>query len=256
MKTTGSPWALITGVGRGNMAAGIALELNRNGFRTVLLGYDAGQVRAVARELEQNHQYAPVQAACDFATLRCTGEHTFKALVDGLRQEVDEITAVVHAAGLAAVGSFLETEEALFDKTFAVNLKAPFFLTQEILRSGWMRRGVIVNISSTVGESTHGWAGGMAYSMSKSSLTHWSQMMARELAPEIRVNTVLPGSIDTPMADELLGNEGKKAMAASIPLKRLGTSAEVASVVMELLNNPYLSGTEIRVDGARTVGSG
>jgi len=96
----------------------------------------------------------------------------------------------------------------------------------------------------------------MAYSMSKSSLTHWSQMMARELAPEIRVNTVLPGSIDTPMADELLGNEGKKAMAASIPLKRLGTSAEVGSVVMELLNNPYLSGTEIRVDGARTVGSG
>jgi len=91
--------------------------------------------------------------------------------------------------------------------------------------------------------------------MSKSAFTLWSQMIASELAPSIRVNTILPGSIDTPMAENLLGDEGKKKMAESIPLKRLGKTEEVASMVLELIGNSYLSGTEVRVDGARTVSS-
>jgi len=57
------------------------------------------------------------------------------------------------------------------------------------------------------------------------------------------------------MAENLLGDEGKKKMAESIPLKRLGKTEEVASMVLELIGNSYLSGTEVRVDGARTVSS-
>jgi 3-oxoacyl-[acyl-carrier protein] reductase len=246
-------WALITGVGLGNMAEGIAMGFHNVGIKTVLVGHDQKKVEQVACKLGAGRE-SVIQKSVDFEVMVSHGQKSFADFVDELRKDVSQIHILVHAAGYARAAAFLDTDTKTFERTFAVNLSAPFFLTQEILSSKWMSEGAIINIASTVGESTHGWSGGMAYSLSKSALMLWSQMMAVELAPNIRVNTILPGSIDTPMADELLGESGKKQMADSIPLKRLGSVDEVASVVLELVNNPYLSGTEVRVDGARTVG--
>jgi NAD(P)-dependent dehydrogenase (short-subunit alcohol dehydrogenase family) len=246
-------WALITGVGLGNMAEGIAMGFHNVGIKTLLVGHDQKKVEQVATKLRGGRERV-IQKSVDFEVMVSHGPKSYKEFVDELRKAVPEIHILVHAAGYAREAAFMDTDIETFERTFAVNLSAPFFLTQEILRSKWMSEGAIINIASTVGESTHGWSGGMAYSLSKAAMLLWSQMMAVELAPKIRVNTILPGSIDTPMADELLGESGKKQMAASIPLKRLGSVDEVASVVLELVNNPYLSGTEVRVDGARTVG--
>lgn len=246
-------WALVTGVGSGNMAEGIAMRFHDIGIKTALVGYDREQVDQVASILKGGND-TPIRRSVDFADMVSQGSEGFREFVGGLREDVPEIHILIHAAGYARAAAFMATDMETFERTFAVNLSAPFFLTQEILRSKWMIEGVIVNIASTVGESTHGWSGGMAYSLSKTALMLWSQMMAVELAPNIRVNTILPGSIDTPMADALFGESGKQHMADGIPVKRLGSVDEVASVVLELVNNPYLSGTKVRVDGARTVG--
>jgi len=218
------------------------------------LGRDESRTERVALQIGKSLQTDILWRAVDLASVSIEGANAFRIFLDSIREVVPEIQIFVHAAGIARNASFLETDPDTYRQTFAINVEAPFFLTQEIVRTRWMTEGVIVNIGSTVGESTHGWIGGMAYSMSKAAILLWSQMLAVELAPNIRVNTILPGSIDTPMADSLLGKAGKKDMATHIPLRRLGMCDEIASVVVELVRNPYISGAEVRVDGARTVG--
>jgi NAD(P)-dependent dehydrogenase (short-subunit alcohol dehydrogenase family) len=247
-------WALVTGVGRNNMGESIALALSSKGMHVILVGHTDSKVKAAAKRVKESGNGEPIWRAFDFSIMSSGGPQSYSGFVEDIKKTVKEIHVLVHAAGFAREAGFLETDEQLFDTTFAINLKTPFFLTKECIQSGWMREGVIITISSTVGEPTHGWSGGMVYSMSKAAVTLWGQMLAEVSAPSIRVNTVLPGSIDTPMADFLLGEGGKRKMACSVPLRRLGKCDEISSVVLELVANEYLSGTEVRVDGARTVG--
>jgi pteridine reductase len=245
--------ALVTGVAQANMGDAIARQLIQQGAEVAILGREKDRTKRSAEEIGKALRSNVVWRALDLASAVLESEDTFRSLVESIRQEIPEIQILVHAAGMARNASFLETDPDTYRQTFAVNVEAPFFLTREIIRTGWMKRGVIVNIGSTVGEPTHGWVGGMVYSMSKAAMLLWSQMLAVQLAPDIRVNTILPGSIDTPMAEFLLGDGGKKDMAGHIPLGRLGTCDEIASVVVELVRNPYISGAEVRLDGARTV---
>jgi NAD(P)-dependent dehydrogenase (short-subunit alcohol dehydrogenase family) len=255
--------ALVTGVAHGNIGHAVARRLAEEGANLLLIGRDESRTAQVSSEIKEAIQGKSPQPevitevawrAADLASIFAEIGGGLGAFLASVRKEIPEIQVLVHSAGVAWDASFLKTTADIYRKTFAVNLEAPFFLTQEILRTGWMKEGAIVNIGSTVGEPTHGWVGGMVYSMSKAALLQWSQMLAVELAPRIRVNTILPGSIDTPMADRLLGEAGKKDMAGRIPLGRLGSCEDIASVVIELVRNPYISGAEVRVDGARTVG--
>jgi len=244
----------VTGVGAGNMGERIAIELALNGMRIHLVGRSEQKTREAAVRFEAETKIKPEWTAADLLKLCAEGPKGFRWFVHEIGKKTGRIHVLVHAAGFVRSAGFLETDSNLYDTTFDINLKAPFFITQEMIRSGYLKEGVVINISSTVGEPTHGWSGGMVYSMSKAALTLWGQMLASECAPSIRVNTVLPGSIETPMTDALLHTEGKRRMARSIPLGRLGRCEEIASVVLALVANEYLSGTEIRVDGARTVG--
>jgi 3-oxoacyl-[acyl-carrier protein] reductase len=131
-----------------------------------------------------------------------------------------------------------------------INIKSCYNTSHALVRSMMKaRKGVMINISSVVGLT--GNAGQSNYAASKAAMIGFSKSLAKELAPRnIRVNCVCPGYIQTAMTD-VLDEEQKKAILSSIPLVRMGTSADVAQLVLFLAgpSSTYITGQVMAVDG-------
>lgn len=181
-------------------------------------------------------------------------------LVDRLRDATGErIDILVNGAGISRVQPFASTDDALLDRIFAINFTAAFRLTRALLpalRSGG--HGSIINIASEL--ALVGQPGYSAYSPSKGALLAWSRTLAVELAADgIRVNSVCPGPIDTALlaAEFATATDPAKARreeTALVPLGRLGTSPEIATVVGFLAGDDasFVTGAAWSVDGGKT----
>jgi len=143
-----------------------------------------------------------------------------------------------------------------FEKIIQINLIGSFRCAAKsaagMLTLGGMEdgeRGVIINISSVAAQD--GQIGQAAYSASKAGVVGMTLPMARDLMNEgVRVNTIMPGLINTPLMHGLPDNV-KEALAASVPFpKRLGEPDEIASVVELMVTNGYFNGESVRLDGA------
>ncbi|MEM7695043.1 MAG: SDR family NAD(P)-dependent oxidoreductase [Pseudomonadota bacterium] len=159
---------------------------------------------------------------------------------------------VIHAAGIASVTPFLDTERAVFERTVAINLVAAFDLFQLAARDLVAARapGRMVAISSISG-SRAGF-GRTAYGVSKAGLTHLVAQMALELGPYgITANAVSPGPVDTPLSRANHTAEQRADYQRTIPAGRYGTAAEVADTVAFLVSDEagYVSGQTLFVDG-------
>lgn len=155
-----------------------------------------------------------------------------------------------------ATGAVRPFPQAMFEKTVAVNLFGTFrclvtsaagMASLEALADG--ERGVIINTASVA--ATDGQIGQAAYSASKAAVMGMNLSIARDLASDgIRINTILPGIIETPMM-ATMSEDTRSSLAASVPFpKRLGRPDEFGSLVREICRNAYLNGEAIRLDGA------
>jgi len=130
----------------------------------------------------------------------------------------------------------------LFERHFNIHFKAPFFLTQAFAEG--CSDGQIINILDTRvrgSDPRHA-----AYTLSKKALLELTRMAARELGPAVRVNAVAPGMILPPpggVVDEL------ERRSAGLPLKRIGDTANVVAAVLFLIDNPFVTGECVYVDG-------
>lgn len=179
-------------------------------------------------------------------------------LLAALRQ--DTLDYLVNAAGLALFdrdGSVLETDETVWDLTLAVNLHALRRLTTAAIPL--LRRGhgkAIVNVASTAG--VRGMDAPLdAYQVSKAAVVSLSHSLALQLGPEgIRVNTVCPGAILTPMIEPLYQeNPARRTnMEQRTPLRRLGLPADIANAIAFLLSEQasFITATDLIVDGGWT----
>lgn len=158
------------------------------------------------------------------------------------------LDALVNNASLFRSGVFGGITEADWDGVMASNLKAPLFLSQVLAPALSKRRGSIVNITDIHGE--RGLPGYLAYSVSKAGLLAMTQMLAKELAPDIRVNAVSPGAILWP---ETKSEPSKQAeILHKVPLQRCGTVDDIANAVRFLIcNADYITGQVLAVDGGR-----
>ena len=153
-------------------------------------------------------------------------------------------------AGISRDALLLRTKEEDIDATLNTNLKSAMMITQILTKSMLKAENVsIVNISSVVG--LMGNAGQSAYAASKAGLIGYTKAVAKELASRnVRCNAICPGFIVTDMTDKL-DDKTKEGYMASIPLKRLGASEEVANLVCFLLSKAsgYITGETIKIDG-------
>ena len=159
---------------------------------------------------------------------------------------------VNNAGSLVERLKILELTEERWDEVIDLNLKSAFLCSQAVAASMMERRaGAIVNVSSIAGRNG-GALGSVHYSTAKGGLITLTKGFAKELAPYgVRVNAVSPGVIDTPYHERFSTPEAMKAYVTGIPLGRVGTPEEVASVIAFLASDAasYLSGETVEVNG-------
>jgi len=139
--------------------------------------------------------------------------------------------------------------EAQWDSLFGVNAKAPFFLSKEAAPALRESMGCIVNMVDIHAERPN--PGYPIYSMAKAANAMMVKALARELAPEVRVNGVAPGAILWPEGEE--GEKSKHHALPRIPLARAGRPENIARTVLFLATSEYITGQIIAVDGGRSI---
>ena len=176
-----------------------------------------------------------------------------RALVARVVEELGPVDILVNNAGsLVERLKILELTEERWDEVLDLNLKSAFLCSQAVAASMMERKtGSIVNVSSIAGRNG-GALGSVHYSTAKGGLITMTKGFAKELAPYgVRVNAVSPGVIDTPYHEQFSTPEAMRAYVAGIPLGRVGTPEEVASVITFLASDAasYLCGETIEING-------
>ncbi len=161
------------------------------------------------------------------------------------------VRALVNNAACQIVKPFEDITVADFQALTAVNIAAPYFLIQALLPVLHRQRGCVVNIGSIHARLSK--PDFSLYALSKGALTTLTRALALELAPQVRVNAVLPAAVATPMLREGFAAQPEKldALAACHPLQRIAEPAEVAEAVYFLVSDAasFMTGAIIAVDG-------
>jgi 3-oxoacyl-[acyl-carrier protein] reductase len=236
--------ALVTGASRG-MGRAAALALAAAGARVIVhYGRGADEAQSVVARIRADGGRADAVAA-DLAAP--DGAHVLAAKVRNLVGE--RLDIVVANAGISKAAAIEDMTVEDFDKLFAVNVRAPYFLVQQLLPV--LGSGSSVILVSSLG--AHAVVGALsAYSATKGAVDTLVKQFASALGPRgIRVNAVAPGVIDTDMSSFAKTEDGRVAILGMQALKRIGQPADVGPVVAFLASDEarWITGDTIRVDG-------
>ena len=164
---------------------------------------------------------------------------------------------VNNAATNPYAGPMIDVDLPRWDKTLQVNVTAPLVWTQQAW-SAWMSThgGAVVNVASVAALRPSRILG--VYGLSKAALVYQSRQLAAELAPKVRVNTILPGLIRTDFARVLWEGERGAEVAEAYPLKRLGEPVDIANAALYLASeaSSWMTGQELVLDGGGTIAFG
>jgi pteridine reductase len=234
--------ALVTGAGT-RVGRAIALALGKAGMR-VAVHYASSQkgARETAEEIIRGGSDARTLPGdlMDPATGPRLVEHTVKVF--------GSLDVLVNSAAVMLRTPIGEVLVEDWDAMFALNLRAPFFLSQVAARAMADRGGVIVNIADLAAFET--WRGYIPHSITKAGIVQMTRGLAHALAPKIRVNAIAPGPVLLP--DGWTQEQADKLISTT-PLGRLGSPEDVAHAVLYLLGADYVTGETIIVDGGRHI---
>ena len=232
--------ALVTGATSG-IGRATAEALGREGATVLVSGRDERRGREVV---------AAIVDAGGQAELLPGDLSSFDG-VEKVIEQAREVDVLVNNAGVFPGGPTNEIDEDTFDETFAVNVKAPFFLTAAFAPKMAMRgHGAIVNVTTMVAE--FGMPGLSTYGASKAATALLTKAWAAEYGPQgVRVNAVSPGPTHTPGTDAM--GDGFTQIVGTIPLGRAADPEEIAQAIVFLVSEraSYLNGAVVPVDGGR-----
>ena len=235
--------AIVTGAGRG-IGRATAIALAENGADLVLAARSVDQLEAVAEEIRKLGRKALV--------VQCNAAKTenLAALAEQTVDEYGQIDIVVNNVGGSMPKPFLETTEQDFAGAFHFNVTTAFALSKAAVPHMQERGGAIVNISSSIGQTTG--VGFAAYGTAKGAMTHFTKLLAQDLAPKIRVNAIAVGSTATSALEVVLNNPTvRDAMVKSTPLQRLGEPEDIALGALYLASpaSAFVTGSIMEIHG-------
>ena len=241
--------ALVTGARRG-LGRAMAIAMARAGAEVAVndIADGVAEAEAVAEEIRALGRKALVVPA------DITDGAQVREMIDRVAAEAGGLDILVNNAGIIRDALLLRMTDEAWREVLEVNLTGTFLCTRAAARHMTKHGGAIVNISSVVG--VVGNIGQANYAASKAGIIGLTKTCARELAPRgVRVNAVAPGFIRSQMT-ERLPEQVRERMLSQIPLARMGTPEEVASVVVFLASpaGSYLTGQVICVDGGMVMG--
>jgi 3-oxoacyl-[acyl-carrier protein] reductase len=227
---------LVTGGTRG-IGKSIALAFLKKGYR-VCVTYSKDEVSARQAQAEGLEVYCADVSA--------------ETVVKELFQKLGKIDVLVNNAGISLIKQIQDVEYEEFQRLMSVNVGGAFLCAREAAKYMISEQsGLIVNISSVWGEV--GGSCESVYSASKAALIGFTKALAKELGwSGIRVNSVSPGVIDTPM-NAHFSKEEVDALVEEIPMGRIGRGEDVANAVLYLEENEYVTGIDIPVNGGFSI---
>ena len=223
---------LITGGTRG-IGKAIALKFIKKGYR-------------VCVTYSKDEESATKMREMGVETYKCDVRK--ESEIKLLFEKFGAVDILVNNAGVSLIKLTQDVTAEEWDDLFAVNVRGAFLCSREAIKGMlFNQKGLIVNISSVWGEV--GASCETAYSASKSALIGFTKALAKELAPSgIRVNCISPGVIDTKMNEHFTPDD-LALIKEEIPVGRLGKSEEIATAVVFLEENEYITGVDLPVGG-------
>jgi NAD(P)-dependent dehydrogenase (short-subunit alcohol dehydrogenase family) len=244
-----SPVVMITGALAG-IGRATALAFAREGARLIVSGRRDDVGAALEKELRE------LGAEAHFVRADVRNEEDVRALVGKAIERFGRLDVAVNNAGTEGKpGPLIEQSPESYAATFETNVLGTILSLKHEMRVMLSQgRGSIVNLSSTMG--SRGAAGASMYVASKHAVEGLTKSAALEGAANgIRVNAVAPGPVDTELLNRFSGSAEKKAaLAAGVPMKRLGTPDDIASTIVFLASDKaeFLTGQIIGVNGGKT----
>jgi NAD(P)-dependent dehydrogenase (short-subunit alcohol dehydrogenase family) len=233
--------ALITG-GTSGMGLATARKLLAEGAQVVITGRDKTRLDAAVKELDGGDRVLAVRGdAAKPADL--------DALTAAIRERYGRLDVVFANAGVASFQPHGDITEAEFDRVVDINFKGVFFTIQKAAPLMSAGAAIVINASWTL---HRGLPGGSLYSATKAAVHNLAHTLASELGPRgIRVNSVSPGYIETPMYHDAVPAEAHDGVVAQVVTGRLGTADDVADAVAFLASGEasYINGQDLIIDG-------
>ncbi len=242
MTVLGGRVALVTGAGR-RVGRAIAVALGEQGMRVIVhYNESVGGARDTAQLIDDAGGMASL-ARADLSDVNACEQ-----LIDGIVLEHGELHTLVNSAAIMLRTPVGDVSQHDWDSMYAVNVRAPFFLSQRAAEPLRRATGNIVNIADLAAFET--WTGYVPHGMTKAAVVQMTRALAHAMAPDVRVNAVAPGVV---MLPEGFSDEQAERLRCTTPLERIGTPEDVAQAVVYLTQADFVTGEVIRVDGGRHV---
>lgn len=253
MTFNGDTTALITGGGTG-LGRATATELVRRGCKKIAITYTASVDDAQSTCAELNTLGAEVIVLK--ADVRV--EDDVKKMIHVFAERFGRLDILVNNAGVTRYVPLARLEDLtdeIWDLTFDTNLRGTFYCCRAAAPHLKETQGAIVNVASIAG--VRGAGSSIAYAVSKAGVIHLTRVLAVALAPEIRVNCVVPGFVQTRWMERGVGKEASEIEAervgANTPLARVAMPPDVGETIANLLLSRFVTGQDVVVDGGKSL---
>lgn len=242
--------ALVTGGGTG-IGRATAQRLASEGAQVFVIGRRADKLDETVAHVSESGGQAKGLA------LDATDSDAGERAVNACLEWSGRLDVLVNAAGSFPATAFPDLDDSEWDDAQAINLTAPMRFSRAAVPALRERGGAIVNVSSTNAVMGDTYSICSAYAAAKAGLLGLTRQTAAELAPEIRVNAVLPGPVDTPMLEGWNDDPAdlKAWLERYLPLDRVAKPEDIASAVAFLASDDstYITGVSLPVDGGMTL---
>ena len=234
--------ALISG-GAARIGAQIVRTIHENGYKVIIHCHQSEEIaQALCHELNSKRNNSAQVVVADLEDNKA---------IKKLTQTIKSLDLLVNNASVFYPTSIKNSTIEDWDKTININLRAPFFIATGLSKVLATSQGSIINIIDI--HSDRPLKNHSIYNISKAGLKMLTKTLAKELAPNIRVNGISPGSILWPQDESQLSDKEKMMMLDRIALNRQGSTEDIAEAVLFLADSKYITGQVINIDGGRSL---